>query len=59
MVAMQSQHDAIMAAHFWSPEVQVTLMPLSVISHLQMPIVRLQQQTMAPLSIVQQEHMPP
>ncbi len=59
MVAMQSQQAWIMAAHWASPLVQVTLTPLSVISHLHMPIVRLQQQTTMPFIIRQQLHMPP
>ena len=34
-------------------------MPLSDISHLHMPMVRLQQQTTAPFMTMQQLHMPP
>ena len=45
MVAMQSQQDWIISQQALSPLVQVTHMPLSVISHLHMPMVRLQQQT--------------
>ena len=48
MALMQSQQDWIMAQHCASPEVQVTVTPLSVISHLHMPMVRLQQQTIMP-----------
>jgi hypothetical protein len=59
MVLMQSQHAWIISAHFWSPLVQVTVMPLSVMSHLHMPIIRLQQQTIMPFIIRQQEHIPP
>jgi hypothetical protein len=59
MQAMQSQHDWIISQHLASPEVQVTQMPLSVISHLHMPIVKLQQQTIRPFIITQHEHMPP
>jgi len=59
MVAMQSQQAWIMAAHWASPLVQVTETPLSVISHLHMPIVRLQQQTIIPFIIRQQLHIPP
>jgi hypothetical protein len=33
--------------------------PSSVISHLHMPIVRLQQQTIMPFIMTQHEHMPP
>jgi len=39
--------------------VQVTQTPLSVISHLHRPIVRLQQQTIMPFIVMQQLHMPP
>jgi hypothetical protein len=35
------------------------VMPLSVISHLHMPMVRLQQQTIMPFIMQQTEHMPP
>src|SRR5262249_13489559 len=59
MALMQSQQDWIMAQHCASPEVQVTVTPLSVISHLQMPMVRLQQQTIMPFIIMQQLHIPP
>jgi hypothetical protein len=55
----QSQHDWIISQHLASPEVQVTQMPLSVISHLHMPMVKLQQHTIRPFIIAQQEHMPP
>jgi hypothetical protein len=59
MVAQLSQHAWIMAAQSLSPLVQVMQTPLSVISHLHMPIIRLQQQAIMPLSIMQQLHMPP
>jgi hypothetical protein len=59
MVAMQSQQAWIISMHLGSPLVQVQVMPLSVISHLHMPIVRLQQQTIIPFIIMQQLHMPP
>ena len=59
MVAMQSQQAWIMAAHWASPLVQVTLTPLSVISHLHMPMVKLQVQTTMPFIIMQQLTMPP
>ncbi len=56
---MQSQQAWIISQHLASPLVQVMTQPLSVISHLHMPIVRLQQQTIMPFIIMQQEHMPP
>jgi hypothetical protein len=59
MVAMQSQQAWIISAHLGSPETQVTVQPLSVMSHLHMPMVRLQQQTIMPFIIMQQLHMPP
>jgi hypothetical protein len=59
MQLRQSQHAWIMAAHCPSPDVQVTVQPPSVISHLQMPIVRLQQHTVMPFIMQQHEHMPP
>lgn len=42
-----------------SPVVQVSDMPLSDISHLHMPMVKLQQQTTQPFMTMQQLHMPP
>jgi len=48
-----------MAQHSLSPLVQVTQTPLSVASHLQIPIKRLQQQAIIPFIIMQQEHIPP
>jgi len=59
MDVMQSQHAWIMAQQFASPLVQVIVTPSSVISHLHMPIIRLQQQTIIPFIIMQQLHMPP
>jgi hypothetical protein len=59
IAAIHSQHAWIMAQQSLSPLVQVTVQPFSVISHLHMPIIRLQQQTTMPLSIMQQLHMPP
>jgi hypothetical protein len=59
MQAMQSQHAWIISQHFGSPLVQVMQTPLSVMSHLHMPIVMLQQQTIMPFIIRQQLHMPP
>jgi hypothetical protein len=57
--AMQSQQAWIMAQQFASPLVQVIVTPSSVISHLHMPIIRLQQQTIMPFIIMQQLHIPP
>jgi hypothetical protein len=45
--------------HSVSPDVQVIMQPSFVISHLHIPIVRLQQQTIIPFIMQQQEHMPP
>jgi hypothetical protein len=59
MVAMQSQHAWIISAHALSPLVHMTDMPLSDISHLHMPMVRLQQQTTEPFMTMQQLHMLP
>jgi len=59
MQVMQSQQAWIISQHLASPLVQVTTQPLSVMSILHMPIVRLQQQTIMPFIIMQQEHMPP
>src|SRR5262245_28690777 len=38
----QSQQAWIISQHFWSPLVQVIVQPLSVVSYLHIPIVRLQ-----------------
>jgi hypothetical protein len=59
MAAMQSQHAWIMAQQSLSPLVQVIVQPFSVISHLHMPIIRLQQQTIMPFIMQQTVHMPP
>jgi hypothetical protein len=59
IVFMQSQHAWIISQHLLSPEMQVTQTPLSVISHLHMPMVRLQQQTIIPFIMQQQLHMLP
>jgi hypothetical protein len=59
IVIMQSQQAWIMSQHFGSPLVQVMQTPLSIISHLHMPIVRLQQQTIMPFIMQQQLHMLP
>jgi hypothetical protein len=57
--AMQSQQPWIMAMQPASPLVQVTTQPSLVISHLHMPIIRLQLQTIIPFIMQQHEHMPP
>jgi hypothetical protein len=59
MAAQQSQHAWIMAQHSLSPLVQVMQTPISVASHLHMPIIRLQQQAIMPFIIMQQLHMAP
>jgi len=59
MPAMQSQQHWIIFMQFASPEVQVTVQPSLVISHLHMPMVRLQQQTIMPFIMQQQEQVPP
>jgi hypothetical protein len=59
MEAMQSQQAWIIEQQAGSPLVQVMHMPSSVISHLHMPIVMLQQQTIMPFIIMQQLHIPP
>jgi hypothetical protein len=48
-----------MSQHCLSPEVHVMQQPSFVISHLQMPMVRLQQQTIIPFIMQQTEHMAP
>jgi hypothetical protein len=55
----QSQHAWIISQHLASPLVQVMLIPSGIISHLHMPIVKLQQQTIMPFIMQQQLHMPP
>jgi hypothetical protein len=59
MADMQSQHDWIISQHLASPLVQVMTQPSLVISHLHMPIVRLQVQTTMPFIRQQTLHMPP
>jgi hypothetical protein len=59
MVLQQSQHAWIMSQQSLSPLVQVMETPFSVISHLHIPITRLQQQAIIPFIIMQQLHMPP
>ena len=59
MAIMQSQQAWIIAQQAGSPLVQVMHTPFSIISHLHMPIIMLQQQTIMPFIIMQQLHMPP
>jgi hypothetical protein len=59
MAIMQSQQAWIMAQQAGSPLVQVMQTPFSIMSHLHMPIIMLQQQTIMPFIIMQQLHMPP
>jgi hypothetical protein len=59
MPIMQSQQAWIMAQQALSPLVQVMRTPISVASHRHMAIVRLQQQTIIPFIMQQQEHIPP
>jgi hypothetical protein len=59
VAAQQLQQAWIIAQHSLSPLVQVIQTPASVISHLHMAIVMLQQQTAMPFIIVQQETIPP
>jgi hypothetical protein len=57
--AMQSQQPWIMSQQPLSPLVQVTQHPSLVISHLHMPMVRLQQHAIMPFIMQQQLTMPP
>jgi hypothetical protein len=59
MADMQSQQAWIMVQQALSPLVQVMETPSSVISHLHMPIIRLQEHTVMPFIMQQQEHNPP
>jgi hypothetical protein len=59
MQLRQWQQAWIISPHLASPLVQVMQTPLSVISQRHSPIVGLQQQTIMPLSIMQQLTMPP
>jgi hypothetical protein len=59
MQARQSQQHWIISQHLGSPLVQVMQTPSLVISHLHMPMVRLQQQTIMPFIMQQTVHMPP
>ena len=56
---MQSQQHWIILQHSASPLVQVTQHPSAVISHLHMPIVRLQQHTIMPFIMQQHDTIPP
>jgi hypothetical protein len=55
----QSQQPWIMSQQPLSPLVQVMIQPSLVISHLHMPIVMLQQQTIIPFIMQQKVHIPP
>jgi hypothetical protein len=57
MVLVQSQQACIMSQHALSPLMHVMQTPLAVISHIHMPMVRLQQQTMAPFIMQQRLHL--
>jgi hypothetical protein len=60
MAVMPSQHDWIIFSQFLSPEVQVIMQPMSVMSILHMPIIpRLHMQQHMPFIIMQQETIPP
>jgi hypothetical protein len=59
MVIMASQQHWIILQQSASPLVQVIIMPLSVISHLHMPIIRLQVIIIMPFIIIEQLIMPP
>lgn len=56
IVHMQSQHAWIISQHALSPLMQVMQTPSPVISHMHIPIVRLQQQSMAPFIMQQRLH---
>jgi len=59
MAHRESQQAWIILQHSLSPLVQVMHTPSLVISHLHMPIIRLQQQTIMPFIMQQQLHMLP
>jgi hypothetical protein len=59
MADMQSQEAWIISQQPLSPLTHVTQTPSLVISHLHIPIVKLQQQTMAPFIMQQQPHRAP
>jgi hypothetical protein len=56
IVVIQSQQAWIMSQQALSPVMQVMQTPSAVISHLHIPIVRLQQHTIAPFIMQQQPH---
>jgi hypothetical protein len=55
----QSQQAWIISQHFGSPLVHVIDIPSGIISHLHMPMVKLQQQTIMPFIMQQQLHRLP
>jgi hypothetical protein len=59
MAVMQAQQAWIIAEHDGSPLVQAMETPSSLGSHLQRPMVMLQQQTIIPFIMQQQLHNPP
>jgi len=59
MADMQSQQAWIISAHLASPDMQVMTQPSLVMSHLHMPMVRLQELTIMPFIMQQQLTMPP
>jgi hypothetical protein len=59
MPVMQSQQAWIISQHFASPLRQVMQQPSLVMSHLHIPMVRLQQVTIMPFIMQQQLTMPP
>lgn len=59
MLFRQSQQAWIISAHLGSPLVQVRQTPSLVISHLHIPMTRLQQHAIMPFIMTQQLHMPP
>ena len=59
MSIMQVPHAWIILAIIMSPLVQVIVTPISVISHLQVAIIILQQHTGIPFIIMQQLHIAP
>ncbi len=59
ILAVQSQQARIMAQKASPPLVQVMPTPSAVISHLQRPMTRLQQQATMPFISMQQRQIPP
>jgi len=57
MVVMQSQQAWIISQQALSPLKQLTQIPSAVISYLHMPMVKVQQHTMAPFIMQQQLHL--